>query len=332
MLPGHFKQFDYPLPQSSRSWNIKKPKLRNKLYELLGDWPPVFTPEPLIESSLKREHYILELFEFGNGIGHTVYGYLVIPKGRQQPGPAILYNHYHGRAYSNAKDEIFKKWPTKTPPAEALAKEGYVVMVIDAYCFGERKNQAPLKDHKSGPKNEEALYKMFLWQGKTLWGMIVRDDMLALNYLLSRPEVDPKRVGVMGTSMGSTRSWWLAALDERIKAAVCVACLTRYQDVIESGHINSHSIYYFVPNVLKEGIDMEAVVGLIAPRPLLTMTGTEDEGSPLPGVNKINNFAAKLYKLYKAENEFQGLTYPGLGHDFTPEMWETMLSWFREKL
>jgi len=83
---------------------------------------------------------------------------------------------------------------------------------------------------------------------------------------------------------------------------------------------------------LKEGIDMEAVVGLIAPRPLLTMTGTEDEGSPISGVNKINDFVGQLYKLYNAESEFQGLTYPDVGHDFTPEMWEMMLKWFGEKL
>jgi dienelactone hydrolase len=58
------------------------------------------------------------------------------------------------------------------------------------------------------------LFKQFLWEGATLWGMMVRDDILALNYLLSRPEVDPAQVGTTGMSMGATRAWWLAALDD----------------------------------------------------------------------------------------------------------------------
>ncbi len=70
----------------------------------------------------------------------------------------------------------------------------------------------------------------------------------------------------MGMSMGSTRTWWAAALDDRIKVAISVACLTRYQNLILHGNIMGHSIYYFVPGVLKAKIDTEAIVGLIAPR------------------------------------------------------------------
>ncbi len=69
----------------------------------------------------------------------------------------------------------------------------------------------------------------------------------------------------MGMSMGSTRTWWLAAaLDERIKVAVSVSCLTRYQDIIHTGWVNGHGIYYFVPGMLREKIDTESVVGLVA--------------------------------------------------------------------
>jgi len=65
--------------------------------------------------------------------------------------------------------------------------------------------------------------------------MMLRDDLMALDYLASRPEVDTQRIGVTGMSMGATRSWWLMALDERIKTGVAIACLTRYQDLILHG-------------------------------------------------------------------------------------------------
>ena len=276
--------------------------------------------------------YTLEKFTFDNGAGHTVYGYFVLPAGRTEPGPAILYNHYHGGEYDNGKEEILKNWPTDIPPAEAFAKAGYAVLAIDAFAFGERQNQGPAGERESGSRTESALFKTFIWQGKTMWGMMVRDDLLALNYLLSRPEVDPERVGATGMSMGSTRTWWLAALDERVKAAVCVCCLTRYQDLIRLGNVNSHGIYYYIPNLLQEGIDMETVVGLIAPRPLLTLTGDQDAGSPLDGVNKINQFVAGLYELYGVPQQFKGNVYQGVGHTYTKEMWDETFNWFETYL
>ena len=177
-----------------------------------------------------------------------------------------------------------------------------------------------------------ALAKTFLWEGRTLWGMIVRDDVLALNYLASRPEVDPARIGAMGMSMGSTRTWWIAALDDRIKAAVSVSCLTRYQDLIHTGWVNGHGIYYFVPGMLHEKIDAESVVGLIAPRADLTLAGEEDLGSPASGVRTINAFQEHLYKLYGKEDNFRGVVYPKVGHEYTPAMWDETLRWLKKRL
>ena len=131
-----------------------------------------------------------------------------------------------------------------------------------------------------------ALSKTLLWEGRTLWGMMVRDDLLALNYLASRPEVDPTRIAAMGMSMGSTRTWWIAALDDRIKTAISVSCLTRYQDIIHTGWVNGHGIYYFVPGMLREKIDTETVVGLIAPRAL---DAHRRKGSWLTGQRRAND-------------------------------------------
>ena len=182
------------------------------------------------------------------------------------------------------------------------------------------------------PRDEHlSLFKLNLWLGRTLWGMFVRDDQIALDYLCARPEVDGKRIGATGMSMGSTRAWWLAALDDRVSAAVGVCCLTRYEDLLRAGGLREHGIYYFVPGMLKH-FDTEAVTSLIAPRPFLTLSGADDGGSPAPGVKKINEFCADVYRLYGKPDSFKGVLYSGVGHVYTPEMWGEMTAWMEKNL
>lgn len=334
ILPGGFASFQTPLPKSVSSWDKRKIELRKKLWRLLGDLPELFTPRVQIHQKQPKTGYVLERFTFDNGIGDTVYGYVLIPKKHKGRCPAILYHHYHGNKYKSGKEEVITKAFPKLDFAtgESLAREGYVVLCIDAYAFGERRFQGPAGEKESGRMTEVSLFKMFLWQGRTLWGMMVRDDLLALNTLLAHPEVDPHRIAAMGMSMGSTRTWWAAALDERIKVALSVACLTRYQNLIAQGQVKQHGIYYYVPNMLKEKIDTESVVGLIAPRPHLTLTGDRDTGSPADGVRIINDYQQYLYKLYGKPENFRGVLYKGIGHQYIPEMWEETLKWLRKHL
>ena len=337
ILKGGFPRFETPLPASATAWEQQKPELRKKLWRLLGDLPPLFTPNAKIDRKESLHGFTREHFTFDNGLGDTVYGYLLIPSGIKGRGPAILYNHYHGGAYAQGKEELFVPafavMGNKTLlTGPALVRAGYVVLCIDAYCFGERRFQGPAGRQEEGAETEWSLAKTFLWEGRTLWGMMVRDDILALNYLATRREVDPARIAAMGMSMGSTLTWWTAALDDRIKMAVCVACLTRYQDLIAAGELRYHGIYYFVPGLLQEKIDMESVVGLIAPRPLLTLTGDHDPTSPISGVHAINAFQEHIYWLHGKEENFRGLVYPGVGHAYTPAMWGETLRWLKKHL
>jgi dienelactone hydrolase len=338
VLKGGFRSFQTPRPDSADQWERQKPELRKKLWRLLGDLPPATTPRPTIRRKEARDGYTLEYLTYDNGVGDTVYGYLLIPAGAKRRGPAILYNHYHGGRYTQGKEELFipafaHSGNQTLVTGLELVRAGYVVFCIDAYCFGERRFQGPGGKKEEGAQTEWALSKTFLWQGRCLWGMMVRDDVMALSYLATRPEVDPARIAAMGMSMGSTRTWWLAALDDRIKVAVSVSCLTRYQDLIRDGeHVNGHGIYYFVPGILREKIDTEQVVGLIAPRPHLTLTGDKDCGSPASGVRTINGFQEHLYKLYGKPENFRGILYPGVGHQYTPEMWAETLAWLKKHL
>jgi dienelactone hydrolase len=329
VLKGGFPSFQTIAPDSAAEWDGRKAALRERLARLLGDLPPLLAPDVKVHERLDRENYVLERFSFENGVGDTVYGYLLVPAGRTEPGPAILYNHQHADTYERGKDEILTRaYPDLDfATGEALVRQGYVVQCIDAYCFGQRRHQGPAGDDESGERVEASLFKTFLWQGRTLWGMMVRDDVLALSYLASRPEVDATRIGAMGMSMGSTRTWWLAAMDERVKVAVCIACLTRYQNLIAHGSLNAHGIYYYVPGILREGIDAESVLGLIAPRPLLTLTGDRDEGSPADGVQLIHAFVKHVYGCYGSEDRFRGVLCPGVGHAYTRAMWGESLRW-----
>jgi len=205
------------------------------------------------------------------------------------------------------------------------------VLAIDAYCFGERNGQGPGGPAEKGGAGELTASKFNLWVGRTLWGMILRDDLMALDYLLSRSEVDPSRIAVTGMSMGATRSWWLMALDERITTGVAVACLTRYQNLIAHEGLRSHGVYYYVPNLLNY-FDTEAVIALVAPRPVLLMNGDRDDGSPVDGIKLIEAAVRPAYRLYDKENNFQSVVYPGVGHEYLPEMWQKILSWFDRTL
>jgi len=320
------------VPKSLSGWQTRRKRVRSELWKLLGKLPP--RPKPLKLEILTREDrgdYWVEKFQFDNLAGATVPGHLLLPKITFGKAPAILYCHWHGGEYAIGKEELFLDQHTPEPPGPALARRGFVVLAIDAYCFGERSGRGPGGPAEIGGDGEMSASKFQLWVGRTLWGMILRDDLIALDYLVSRPEVDPARVGVTGISMGATRSWWLMALDERLRTGVAVACLTRYQNLIKHELLKAHGIYYFVPNLLSH-FDTEAIIALIAPRPALFMTGDQDSGSPPDGIRAIDSAVRPVYRLYGREGEFENRVYPGLGHVYTPEMWSRTLKWLEKHL
>jgi dienelactone hydrolase len=322
----------FAVPSSKAAWEGKRRQIRAKLWELLGKLPP--RPKvPRVDTLSRKDRgdYRVEKFQFDNGAGAIVPGYLLLPAKPSGKVPGILFCHWHGGDYEIGKEELFQTRHMPEAPGPALARRGFVVVGIDAYCFGERNGQGPGGPTETNREGETTAAKFNLWVGRTLWGMIVRDDLMALDYLASRPEVDAERLGVTGISMGATRTWWLMAMDERLKAGVAVACLTRYQNLIQHESLKVHGIFYFVPNVLNY-FDTEAVVALIAPRPVLFQTGDQDAGSPVDGIRDIESAVRPAYRLYGRESDFQNVIYPGLGHVYTAEMWAKTLAWMDDHL
>ena len=319
------------IPNSMKEWDRQGPEVKRIVVKSLGDVPP--RPSPLKVRTVavdQKDGYRIEKFVFDNGVDSEVPGYLAIPDNRQGKLPAILTMHGHG----SSKENMFGYQPTSQNVAEMLARRGYVVIGIDNYFNGERKGMGPagsLETMQQRADQEMSLFKLNLWLGRTLWGMMLRDEQIALDYLVSRPEVDPARIGAQGMSMGSTRAWWLAAIDDRVKAIVGVACLTRYEDLIAIRALRAHGIYYFVPGILKH-FDSEGVMALVAPRPFLALTGDRDAGSPPEGMKKLEQILNQFYKLYGKPEAFKSIVYPETGHVYTDDTKAKMLDWFERHL
>lgn len=318
----------YPLPSTPSEWARRRRATQRTLWQLLGDLPPrprrvrARTLARSTERDYRREDLLLD-----DGAGERIPAAIVLPREATPPYRAILYHHSHWGDYAVGLEELFEPWPVQTTPAAALARRGYAVLAIDAPGFGARRGRGPGGPQERDRAEETSRSKLALWRGTSLWATIVREDLIALDYLTQRPDVDARRIGATGMSMGSTRTWWLAALDERVAAAACVACLTRYQELIRSRALARHGLYYFVPGFLRH-FDTEAVVSLIAPRPLLTLTGGRDPGSPLAGVRRLNRFCARVYALLGQRARFRGVVQPRLGHVYTPAMWGQVVAWF----
>jgi lysophospholipase L1-like esterase/dienelactone hydrolase len=333
LVPEAFKKMRVPefaVPLSARAWEQERPDVRAKVIASLGDLParPAKPKAHLVSAEL-RPGFRLERLRIDNGVDGVMSALLLIPDGLKAPAPTILWLH------SSSFDHNQLLQPNTNGGASPLGMEfvtrGWVVFAPDAAWYGDRAGQGPAGVREVTREQMDSLHKYHLWFGRTLWGMFVRDDQVALDYLCTRSEVDLKKIGATGMSMGSTRSWWLAAVDERIACVVGVACLTRYENLLKHGQLRQHGSYYFVNGLLKH-FDTEAVVALIAPRPVLFLTGDLDAGSPADGIKIIEIKVGGLYKAVTDGAKFRSIRYPDVGHTYTPQMRTEMLAWFEKWL
>jgi lysophospholipase L1-like esterase/dienelactone hydrolase len=329
LVPDVFRKMkvpEFPVPTDARAWEQARPDVKAKVVASLGDLPPrPAKPKAHLVSAELRPGYRLERLRIDNGVDGVMSAMMLIPHGVKFPAPTILWLH------SSSYDHNQLLQPNtnggEEPLGITLMKHGYVVFAPDAAWYGDRAGQGPAGSRELTREQQDSLHKYNLWFGRTLWGMFVRDDQVALDYLCTRREVNRNRIGATGMSMGSTRSWWLAAVDDRIACTVGVACLTRYENLLHHGQLRQHGTYYFVNRLLKH-FDTEGVIALIAPRPVLFLTGDLDAGSPADGIKVIEEKVGGLYKAAADPAKFKSIRYPDLGHTYTPAMRKEMLAWF----
>lgn len=298
---------------------------RKELWGLLGDLPWDHRPAPpKVVKTEKHDGFMLERLVLDlNGL-EPVPALLLIPDKLPRPAPGLLFIHWHGGMYDLGKEQLLVGEHAQPAYAPVCAEKGLVTLAIDSWCFGERKREA------DGHTGEEDAFKLMLWRGRVLWGMMMFDELRALDYLASREEVDPKRLGVTGMSMGSTKAWWLAALDTRIRLCADVCCLTDYEELIREGNLKGHGIYYYVPSLLKH-FQTADINELIVPRARLSVNGRKDDLTPPAGVEKVRDALLPLYRRYGNETDCR-IELFDCAHVELPEMRRLILEWFDRRL
>jgi cephalosporin-C deacetylase-like acetyl esterase len=306
-----------PAPQDFSRYQKRR---RKELWSLLGDLPWAHKPgAPRLSKTEKHEGYTLERLVLDlNGV-EPVPALLLLPDKRPARAPGLLYIHWHGGMYDLGKEQLLTGVNAQPAYAPVCAEKGLVTLAIDSWCFGERKHVS------SGRTGEEDAFKLMLWRGQVLWGMMMFDELRALDYLARRAEVDPTRLGVLGMSMGATKAWWLAGLDTRVGVCLDVCCLTDFDELIRTGNLKGHGIYYYVPSLLKHFRTAE-INELIVPRAHLSVNGRNDDLTPPAGVARIRDHLLPLYRRHGSEEDCR-IELFDCAHQELPEMRALILEW-----
>jgi dienelactone hydrolase len=262
-------------------------RCRDRLATLLGPFPePVAADFEVLEEE-RADGYRRQKVVFDSERTMSVPAYLLLPDGREAPGAAVLAIHGHGPG----KSVVCGIEQTEAPNgdyAHQLAQCGYVVLAPDLRCFGERRDWNPPDHYACDTNLVHAVMAGANPLAQNLWDLICSLDVLA-----AHPLVDPGRIGAAGLSYGGTMTFLLAALDARVKAAVV------------SGYVSSWAEAHKVPwnmcgsQVLPgmlgqlEHVDIGA---LVAPRPLLVETGTEDMIFPLAAAEAAVRELREVYR------------------------------------
>ncbi|MHB8219884.1 MAG: alpha/beta hydrolase family protein [Acidimicrobiales bacterium] len=295
-------------------------RCRSRLDDLLGPLPAKVPLDIETLETVRSGGYRREKVVFDTERTMSVPAYLLVPDDRVLPGAAVLAVHGHGPG----KDQVCGLAVTETPNgdyAHQLAKRGYVVLAPDLRCFGERADWNP-PDHY-GCDTNLVHAAMAGWSPLTqnLWDLSRCIDVLA-----EHPLVDPARIGVAGLSYGGTMSLFLAAWDTRVAAAVV------------SGYFSSWAESHRVPwnmcgsQILAgmlgrlEHVDLGA---LVAPRPLLVETGTDDILFPVETAKSSIGELHDVYEELRAADRLVHDVFPG-GHQWHGELAYTFLDrWLR---
>jgi hypothetical protein len=294
-------------------------KRRQELWDLLGDLPAPRKPEARLVRTEQKDGYRLEHLELElNGI-EPVPALLLIPDKLAAPAPGLLYIHSHGGHYSVGKEELVQGLDVLRPLAPVCAEKGIVALAIDSWCFSGRKREP------DGGQGEQNAFKLMLWRGQVLWGMMLFDEFQAVSYLTARPEVDAKRIGAFGMSMGATKAWWLAALDPRVALCIDICCLTDFDALIHAKNLQGHGIYYYVPKLLKH-FSTSGICELIVPRRHLSVNGRRDLLTPPEGVTRVGEHLASLYRQFGRADDCRVELFD-CAHEETPAMRRLTMDW-----
>jgi dienelactone hydrolase len=272
---------------------------------------------------LERRHddgYVREKIAVRSREGVEVPAYLLTPTdergdGGKRRAVLCLHGHGHGKddvvgdAGAGTEDERADRaaWIAEhnSDYARRFAQMGFVVLAPEARGFGERAEGSEQGCHVPGV--------ISLLLGLPITGQRLRDDMAALDYLCALPTVDAERVGCVGLSEGGKRTLYLAAMDDRVKAAVISGYYSTLKGAIRQwDKLCGWDICNYVPGLLRYA-DYTDLAALIAPRPLLVESGTEDALYDQQVVQEALDVTARAYEALGARDHLDADIFAG-GH------------------
>jgi dienelactone hydrolase len=304
-----------------RDWTDRRAEYREQLFEMLG-----LSPRPertdlraTVTGRVEHAEFFVEKLHFQSLPGLYVTANLYVPRKLTGRAPAILY----GSGHANVKEGAVSMG-NKTGYQHHgawFARHGYVCLAIDTIQLGE------LEGAHHGTKR----LGMWWWnsRGYTPAGVEAWNGIRALDYLQSRPDVDPERIGMTGRSGGGAYTWYTAALDDRIKVAVPVAGITDLHNHVVDGVVKGHCDCMFMVNTYRW--DYTKLAALLAPRPLLLANSDKDGIFPLDGVMRVHGELARLYALHKARDKL-GLLITEGPHKDTQDLQVPAFRWFNRWL
>ena len=333
---------------------------RARVLECLDYSPSPAAAAPRVLRRTDRGDYIEEYLTFQTTPDLRVPAYLLIPKKASLPAPGLVVLHCHGGAYVWGKEKVvavdnehqtlseFKNQLYEgTSIANELVRRGYVVITIDMFYWGERRmvldddpssyrepqRMTPAEVaafNQRSSQNEQLVARTLMTAGITWAGVVLWDDLRTLDYLASRPEVDRGRLGCVGLSVGGYRSFLLAALDPRIKAAVDVGWMTSYASNIRRHVIHTVGFTFHVPGLYRY-LDLPDLAALIAPRSIFVINGSKDTLFPPDGVDKAYRKIEACFRKAGVTDNQRCRLYSA-PHQFNREMQADAWEWLGPRL
>ncbi|KAA9038658.1 prolyl oligopeptidase family serine peptidase [Ginsengibacter hankyongi] len=305
---------------SLSGWQQRQKWIQKTLQESVGNFPPKTPLNAKITKSFDEGDYRLENIVYESQPGYYVTAGLFIPMGVKEEAkiPAIIYCSGHtDKGYRGYQNIIIN-----------LVKKGFIVFAFDPIGQGERLQYYNAETNKSKfpwPSYEHSYAGAQLFvTGNNLARNFIWDGIRAVDYLLTRKEVDPKRIGITGRSGGGTQSAYIAAFDERIKAAAPENYITNFTRLFESmGPQDAEQNFLYQ---IKRGLDMADLLEVRAPKPLLMLTTSRDM-FPIQGALETKKEVDRIYNAYGKPENFQ-MVMDDAPHASTKKNRESMYAFF----
>ena len=293
--------------------------VRERIAACFGPFPAKTPLNAEVSGGFERDAYRVENVIFESRPDFLVSANLYLPKGLDRPAPGVVGTCGHS---ANGKAaETYQAF------AQGLARQGYVVLLYDPIGQGERLQYVDAqfealigtgtREHLQAG-NQQFLVDEFIGSWRA-W-----DGIRALDYLLTRAEVDPNRIGVTGNSGGGTMTTWLCALEQRWSMAAPSCFVTTFRRNLENEL--PADTEQCPPRVIAGGLDHEDFLAAMAPKPVMILAKEKDYFD-VRGVEEAYARLKRLWRLLGAEENlalFIGPTY----HGFSQENREAMYGWF----